>query len=875
MTVTVETYTNPREWKKHPIYHQIKNEIHLCATSNVAKGIKERYQNNSTKEFQYVLTIHKLFTNVFWSWNQAEYLLEQYLTLSKLVNDLSVDGKLKQSFLYNLYEVQNTIRLFAVCNLSPESLFNEYILSKKEKIFKRIWEEYESLNDDVYMKTKLFLNRGRIDKGKIVEIINKIFKKENSKILIDPKKDIKIVLHGFYFLTPEQQVFLKFLERSGFELMFFQYYEDRFENTFSFIRKFICEQNDWTDNWNFYPSEEKTTDSLGVEFLKLFEKTNYKDNDLENESRLNVVKYHSFFDFLERVIVKNYPVGSKTSSNDISIVATNADILNSLLVQYYPEHYSKKRNFLSYPVGQFLLKLHQMYEDGKFIIDKDILMSLFSSGWLHDTSTGENARDYLYELKTIYPFFEDCKTLEEWFERMEKLVDIYNNILPLFNRKNDNRVVRSVESPFTRIGYLSLEKEKVIQIQKFILILKEMIINLFDLNKRETSIQSHFDKLLSLMKEYDPKNNAVVLKKAEKEIIDILQFKLEKVDAKYSFMYKDLTQAISFYLSGKFEQDEDHLITPFIEIDGEVFKKREKKVFVTGLDELGLPFEKFSTPWPFNQESFEFIASGNKALNLHVLRNESINQISRYLMYLVLRFTDPEMTEYSWIENFLDRKDLGPTIYLKYLEAKVIDSDDNKNFNKSVGEYNKYDFSNEIVDKNMYYQEINDISKPDFLIEYTTCPKRFYYGIILDKYTVFIDNFFHRFMYGQIIKLVKGKLNLSIDSTKDLVKGIFPQFSKYTLENLTENYINSATPLKDYKKIDDNIKVLKEKIHFQFPLCKNKVLEKLSNIDEGLAKNDLVNLYNSDDHAFVGKPGKHCTGCPFKNICFEFNTYKN
>ena len=65
-----------------------------------------------------------------------------------------------------------------------------------------------------------------------------------------------------------------------------------------------------------------------------------------------MIAYDSFFDFLHQVIIKHYPIGVKRNlqeKKDFELVATNADILNELLVQYYPEDFADKRNFLNYP----------------------------------------------------------------------------------------------------------------------------------------------------------------------------------------------------------------------------------------------------------------------------------------------------------------------------------------------------------------------------------------------------------------------------------------------------------------------------------------------------------------------------------------------
>src|SRR5699024_4819706 len=185
-------------------------------------------------------------------------MLEQYLNIARIIRTSNEKNHIKQSFLHNVSEIQNTIRMLAICNLSSEDLSNHHLLSNKEIFFKEIWSKYEKLDDEVYHKTKSYLTFGSSKKDYIIESLNKLSKSnhknhngnaEKQFNFINKKAANLIVLHGFYFITPEQQVFLKYLERTGFNLVFFQLYDERFPNTFKFIHDFISEQNDWTDNW--------------------------------------------------------------------------------------------------------------------------------------------------------------------------------------------------------------------------------------------------------------------------------------------------------------------------------------------------------------------------------------------------------------------------------------------------------------------------------------------------------------------------------------------------------------------------------------------------------------------------------------------------
>src|SRR5699024_2269789 len=149
-----------------------------------------------------------------------------------------------------------------------------------------------------------------------------------------------------------------------------------FPNTFDFIKSFISDNYGWTDDWNIHTNHGD--DGIGVDFLSTFE----KEEKTENRHREKIIAYDSFFDFLHQVIIENYPIGEQDGREDVQFIATNADILNEMLIQYYPNRFAGQRNFLNYPIGQFILKIHEMRKGDKLYLDDEVLIACFSSGWL-------------------------------------------------------------------------------------------------------------------------------------------------------------------------------------------------------------------------------------------------------------------------------------------------------------------------------------------------------------------------------------------------------------------------------------------------------------------------------------------------------------
>jgi hypothetical protein len=869
MNVSVYTYHHPQKWREQKeLYNLIKNEIHITATKNMADGIKDFYRNDEEEEFQYIFTVRQVINRLLRVWSLPETQLKQYLELSKQISEAYGSQPLKESFRSNTAELLDTIRTLVFSGLEPNDLKLDKLTSK-ESFFQQVWSSLEK-SDPTYRDLRTVFNKGW-NREKVIKVFNGLLKsqdklKEDLVINVD---NPKLVLHGFYFITPEQQVFLKKLQDAGFEIIFMNLYDNRFPNTFDFTKAFISKRFSWTDEWKITENRDKT-ETVGVTLLNAFEEG--KASKLAQPKQ--IIAYDTFFDFLHERIMKHYPIGEKTDPqqpNDFQFIATNADILNGILVQYYPERYADKRNFLNYPVGRFILKIHEMLKDGQLELNEEILMSTFSSGWLYDEITRKNARDYTHELKQLLPFFVNCTTSKEWINRFQELLNQYEQILPLFEGAGDNRVIESIRSPFTKIAYLSFDITVIKQIRSFVILLEEMATKLFVLSGDTISIKEHFSRLADLMRKHNPINHSF-LQIEEEQLIEKLNYKISQIEDEHLFLYEDIGQAISFYLSGKFSNEEVTFIKPFIEVDGEAFKKNIQTVYLTGLDEQGLPLSEFSTPWPLQDETFALLSERHRVLELNELRNKSIKQISRYLLYIALEFLPKDKLELSWIRNFLDRVDLQPAVYVHQLDLQIVPHQ----FNTEEQEKGKdlpFDFTNYTPDKDLVKKGFDELKYEDILAEYELCHRRFYYGYVLSRHPVFTDEFIHQFIFTEIVKLVKrytGKIN---DEVIKLVSELFPQWTDFKKNTLAETSIGYAGRWQERQDvIVENVSVSETRKNFQFPGLKKEDREMLF-MDALKKKNDIMkSLKNpSPGLAFTleANSGYNCRFCPHLDYCSE------
>ncbi|MFC4799440.1 hypothetical protein ACFPA1_08715 [Neobacillus sp. GCM10023253] len=864
MKIDVYTYDDPKRWKHHSQFEHIKNAIHICATKNMKDGIVEAYQDDEADEFRNVFTFRELMDELLSEWNSPEDQLKQYLTLSRIIHRYATEKKeLKDAFRNNRSEILETIRFLTFTGVKPADFLRidpagEY-LTEKEKLFHQIWFEVEE-QDPTYIGIRKQLIKG----WSMLEVkskLNKILQKEHKSFDYTINK---IVLHGFYFVTPEQQIILQSLMKSGFEMTFFNFYDQRFSDTFDFTRAFISEQFQWTDYWVIESNRKLEKETLGTAFLSAFE----GEEAVKESTDQEVICYDSFHEFLNQVIIPYYPIGKpKLHRKDVQLIATNADMLNDILVQYYPDKFAESRNFLHYPIGQFISKIHQMIEGSSLVLNEDILISTFSSGWLYNPISKKNARDYTYVLKQLLPFFGNCRNVHDWDERFSDLLRYYDEVIAAFEEPGDNRIVTSVRSPFSKISHFALTKKQVEDVQYFYEQLIFIAQELFDLKQEEASISDHFQKLLTILEERNPIRHSNLLLD-EVDIIVKLNEKLKNIKDDNFFLYDDIGEAINVYLSGKLSKSEDPFIKPFIEVDGEAFKKN-KTIHLTGLDERGLPLDEFSTPWPLQEDTFEKLSILHEVLELNTLRNKSVKQISRYLLFIALEFLGT--IELSWMRNYLDRTNLKPAVYIYQLGLKIKDSREKENQPKIEPRPNTCEFT-ELEAQSSLEEGLSDLKFADYLIEYNQCPRRFYYSYILNPSPVFIDDFNHQFMFTELIRLVRRSTGLTNQQVIQTVSDLFPQWTDYKKQTIAQTYINITGRGETLEEVSGNTSVSKARKNIQLPGLSNAIRNRLvDNTIENKAKleNGMVETIMGNTATLLSKPGFHCRFCPHLDTCIE------
>lgn len=742
--------------------------------------------------------------------------------------------------------------------------FRGQYISEKERMFLKVWMALDTSAHATKMSYNAYREKVTSDKLTLKELEEALADIDGSKAKKIPDNTV-IFLHGFYFITPEQQFFLEKLSKE-FSVVMFLYYEPKYHRTFSFIDSFI--QHDY--GWEPITRENVSSDTIPNHISDLFLKVYESDSGRFQPAKQVVKAYRNFFEFTQAVISPNY-IGSKSKSGErnFGIFAPNADQMNELLVNHYPEIDQKSRNFLSYPVGRFFSTIHEIYKDGKYEITFDQLHELFTSGWLYNPATNENARNFTYDLKNIKSYLERHTTLDGLIRLCEKLkkqlVFIENKFpLPL----DASRIQKSTRSPFTKNSHFSIDVDRLDNIIQFLYEIKTMCNELFEDGQAGTKINLHFKKLEGLMSKRVNHLNSD-FNDVEKKLIEDLRMRLLMIQSESEFYYSDLDQAISLYLSGKFDSKQESIIRPFSEIDGEAFKQDNRskgyKVYVGGLDEYALPITPEVYHWPLQKDTWISLAEHTPRIAYDYMRKDARKYISRYLFYIMLRFIPTAQLDLSWIRQFIDKEERESALYIRQLGFTI---DDSFPVIKESQELKSRVLTSIQSSKEEFVQGYSTLTYTDFFAEYVQCPKRFYYSYLMQEFPRFQQEFTQMFLFTELVKISAKNNKIKSELLYEELDSFFPQWIKVKKTFEFQNALNYAYGKnKVQQQIEENVYVSEVRKKFQFPGLKNvkrdELFEKANSHHTKIEKE----IVNEDLLAFEANTGYHCRFCPHIDIC--------
>lgn len=648
------TYPDPFELKSNTeLWDIITKHPHFCASDTLLQGLGTEYKRTS---FGVMRTINSLVNKVLGDYvNNPRNDVQMFLDVSSYIRNMP-DGEMKSAFRFNIANVVESIKFLIMLECDADKFADD--ITEEQKVLLDIYRTIiklpcvEPFNDLKGMDKKKIIELAKLTINEEIEYlcnrdldtakrlgirlpiatlqdghtaITKIIADLEKKNQETPDLDLdsvsyddditnaqhilslinnnndelfdRIIVHGVHKITPEMYFLFRLLEKNGIEVIFLINYAKNLPNTYQTWH----EVYDWCDTAFEYQADvdiASRKDNLGVSIAKVIEgkKMTLKPSE-------DVTVFSNLTSFTDREVRQTFKKsGEKLNKMKTQYYAVSGRTSNEILKIYFPEQFNEKP-FLSYPIGQFILGIYQMWN-----FEKNTLC-------LDDKSLCECAVSNIYTCKInmfnlvnkIKLYFSDCETIEEYFERIKVLSDSIKIV-------NSNNKFKALE----KLSFFNIKLGDLEEFKNFLIFINDTAKRLFKESDNTIDFGKHFGTLIEIVS--TPALKGHTLSKTEKDLIDEITKKLSQcADGEILGNIEDVKDALAFYLSAKTKGDTSNwIVRDFEQIDGAVLLSRKTKAryyhfallsnsHMTNQDDEVLS-------WPLTNEMFTSYTEVNSAI---------------------------------------------------------------------------------------------------------------------------------------------------------------------------------------------------------------------------------------------------------------------
>lgn len=858
-------------------FQQFKHTLHITATNSLRKGISTHNGINQRWLNAPILTFGQIMDSMGYGWYSSKTQLKQYTSISQYLRyqtqqNIQYNSSIFGSIEKNKDIVLRTIRMLEEAGITPNNV-TQWIPpkpSQEEKLCLDIWSalekenaierfrkwflEFQDTNETERMLKEVVIKAimqsfDSRDERQLANIsplkFNHLIEKEKfenfSSTLTDQSlKDKRIVLHGFYFITPIQQRFIDALVKANYTVVHLINYREGYPSVFETVEEFLDFKQNTVQKVSLLPS---LINQVSNKFINICEGD--FSIDLKN-SASNYVSFNHLYQF------KNF-VNHSEHKSDFLISPRARE------VRRYLEDISKASNLKlkDYPIGQFLIDIHRISttnynEDTEQFNDReelnvDILLRIFASNYLN--IDGIQSKKYMRDLEKIKFLLMTKTTFSDWIVTIEDLIEqqqLLEEVLTSPHINNPTIETDLYVLPQKMIAHYSVPIESLQAILKGLHNLKNLYVQIFygndiELNKFVDIIKGYIeDEVLPSISVEDEKGIA-------QHVLNTLE--ALKDDDLESFDRRDLIQGLRFFLSEGAESNQANSLFgesfqdgPIVSLqDGDILPFiDDEHVHLAFLDSKALPLSQNLVTWPFNNQSMAALYRNNNYLRLVQLRKNLDASITKYLIYLITE--NAASIKFSTVANFNSELGLQPSFYVELLDLPKIDVNSltlqQDEGNQSLG----YQSENLLMKKRL---------KSDLLIKTKDyCNKRFTFSYLLQDFPTFESDFHQRFVFQSLLSRYRAiqKTYPSSISTKEMEQFIYSWFPHWN--NTKKDILN---------KKSKNWKHLATEYNFD-----NQII-----FHDDLSKVALFGKKPKFKPDLFANAGPHCKYCPFQIHCKE------
>ena len=405
-----------------------------------------------------------------------------------------------------------------------------------------------------------------------LKTLNRLFDRyiEHAKINNLPNM---VVLHGLYRMKPIHFKMISVLEDNGIEVVLLNCYNPKYQKVFKHWEKLYEMLLDKSSPYkvteikigkemdaSFTPSE------IGVEYGELLEGNHKKISELENNIDIEFVEYDTSIDFINSVFsgfenakkmiikdnedIENINYQEIIANMEEQYYGVNGTDLNQIFMIFYPELF-KKKSFMSYPAGQFLYYIHDMWDDEKqqLILKHKSLVECLNMFNSNAAEVYEKIRTYIGLERKINGLL-----IKDVIDKIKDLKEIYNdykeNNIQCFGYVLNQKEYETLEDA---LNDLNVFADKVFK------------------NARDSKLNQYYNKLLNQIEIFNKYKNWKTLSDNEQELIKSIKNRLKDDESTTKVSSIQIVkEGIDFYLGGHSGKDINWLVRDFEQIEGDL-----------------------------------------------------------------------------------------------------------------------------------------------------------------------------------------------------------------------------------------------------------------------------------------------------------------
>lgn len=650
------TYPNPFEINKNQeLWGIVTKHPHFCASDTLVQGLEAEYGRTS---FGILRTISALMGRVLGDYtNNPQNDIQMFLTVSSIIREFQ-DSEMKTAYRFNIADVVEAVK-FLIMLECDTSKFDLNELTEEQAIILEIYEKVQkttcvegfeelkhltkedfivaarcSINDEIeYLcnrSTEYATNLGIIMPIKTpkdgFEAISKIIKHLNKKMTealddnfasITHKDDLdranyiltlitetddsifeKIIVHGVHKITPTMYFFFKLLDSVGVEVIFLINYAQNLPNVYKTWKDVYS----WVDTKFEYQSDIDITQGkkLGIAIASVIEGKGIPVTPIDE-----IMVFENLTSFTDREVRLTFKKsGENLNKMRTQYYAVRGESSNEILKMYFPEQF-KQKPFLSYPIGQFILGIYQMWDfeaDTLKLSDKSLCECAVSNLFVGNG----NSNVFEIVIKTKL-YFSDIETVGEYYQRIKELETALHIIF-----RNNNY------SPLQKLSFFNISLAELKEFKSFVEFIEVIANKLFKNVSPLVDFGKHFKILMDIIS--NPSINEATLSKTEQALISEITNKLSVCnDGEVVGSIEDVKDALCFYLAASKKGDTSNwIVRDFEQIDGAVLLRKNSKASyyhfallsnanMTNQDDEVLP-------WPLSNSMFIGYADAESAI---------------------------------------------------------------------------------------------------------------------------------------------------------------------------------------------------------------------------------------------------------------------